>query len=178
MRRTFHSLRPARRGQDRRGIERSFGYLLESKPRSTIRADEPFQKRAASKQLRATGSTLGNALAHGQAIERDFNFTYRGEIQGAQQPVAADIAFDSDDELPGRIACIIGRNAVGKTQFLASLASDLVPIRRSSTDALKKREDRFAGHRPLFTRVITVSYRHLIDFRGRRAMQSATFTVE
>ena len=101
---------------------------------------------------------FGRALALGEEIEKDFSFTYLGEISGADAPVEMTVPFDADDSLPGRVVCIIGRNAVGKTQFLTNLAKDLVQINRSSSEKEKKREDRFRGHRPLFTRVLTVSY--------------------
>jgi hypothetical protein len=53
---------------------------------------------------------------------------------------------------------IIGRNAVGKTRFLAQLSEDLVQLYRTSAEALEIRDKRFPGGRPLFTRVLTISY--------------------
>lgn len=53
---------------------------------------------------------------------------------------------------------IIGRNAVGKTRFLALLGQDLTQISRTSAERVTEREQRFPKGRPLFTRVLAVSY--------------------
>jgi ABC-type multidrug transport system ATPase subunit len=101
---------------------------------------------------------FGRAVILGEPLNEQFNFRYRGTIPGAEEPVDVDITFDSDDVLPGRIVAIIGRNAVGKTQFLSHLARDLAQIRKTSREKELERNDRFYGMRPLFTRVLTVSY--------------------
>lgn len=87
-----------------------------------------------------------------------FDFTYCGSIKGAAADVEATFSFDRKDAIPGRIVGIIGRNAVGKTQFLASLGNDLAQIERVSVTKVTEREDRFPRGRPLFTRIITISY--------------------
>jgi predicted ATPase len=101
---------------------------------------------------------IGGALVRGETIDEDFNFQYSGDIPGAENPVETTIPFDPKDQVPGRIVGIIGRNAVGKTQFLSNLAKDLAQIGRTSNERQKEREERFARNRPLFTRVIAVSY--------------------
>ncbi|WP_289508396.1 AAA family ATPase [Escherichia coli] len=53
---------------------------------------------------------------------------------------------------------IIGRNAVGKTQLMGSLAKDLVQIGRVSQKTINDKVNKFEGRRPIFNRVITVSY--------------------
>ena len=80
--------------------------------------------------------------------------------------------FDGDDKVPGRIACLIGRNAVGKTQVLAALATSLTQIARKSQEELKKRDDRFSGQRPLFTRVIAVSYNAFDKFSRSKSVDT------
>ena len=80
-------------------------------------------------------------------------------IPGAEAPTDVEIQFDSTDKLPGRTVCIVGRNAVGKTRFLAGLATDLVQTRKVSRSRIAEMESRFKEHpRPLFTRVLAVSF--------------------
>lgn len=101
---------------------------------------------------------LGRAWATGQEVTEKFAFNYVGTIKGADFNVEGSFAFDASDPIPGRIVGIIGSNAVGKTRYLASLGSDLAQIARSSAQTLQTREDRFPGGRPLFTRIIAISY--------------------
>ncbi len=101
---------------------------------------------------------FGSSLARGLDVERSFNFTYAASIEGADGATEVAIEFDPTDRLPGRTVCIVGRNAVGKTQFLAGMARDLVSTRQISESRKQEMEDRFAGARPLFTRVLAVSY--------------------
>ncbi|MGE0332932.1 MAG: AAA family ATPase [Ramlibacter sp.] len=101
---------------------------------------------------------LGRAWATGQPVQENFSFSYNCLFGGADAPIDVDISFDEDDPLPHRVVGIIGRNAVGKTRFLAQLSEDLVQLYRTSAEALQTRDKRFPGGRPLFTRVITISY--------------------
>lgn len=101
---------------------------------------------------------FGQALALGHTINEDFAFSYSAEIEGAVASIETLIPFDPKDELPGRVVGIIGRNAVGKTQYLANLATDLCQIGRASGESQQKRDGRFDGQRPLFTRILAVSY--------------------
>ncbi len=91
----------------------------------------------------------GRAIILGQAIHDSLAFEYSADIPGASTSCTIDINFDADDKIPGRIACLIGRNAVGKTQVLASLAMDLTQIAQRSREELEKRDDRFSGRRPV-----------------------------
>lgn len=101
---------------------------------------------------------FGAAWASGEPVQEDLAFRYIGSIEGADADVDATFAFDNSDPIPGRIVGIIGRNAVGKTRFLASLGADLAQISRTSAKKLAEREKRFPGGRPLFTRIIAISY--------------------
>ena len=101
---------------------------------------------------------FGRAVILGEPLNEQFHFSYQGTIPGAEAPVEVAISFDSEDVLPGRIVAIIGRNAVGKTQFLSHLARDLAQTRKTTREKEQEREDRFYGMRPLFTRVLAVSY--------------------
>lgn len=101
---------------------------------------------------------FGRAWATGHQITEQLAFNYVGTIDGADSDVEGHFAFNPTDPVPGRVVGIIGRNAVGKTRYLASLGSDLAQIARSSAQTLQTREDRFPGGRPLFTRIIAISY--------------------
>lgn len=101
---------------------------------------------------------FGRAVMLGEPINEHFNFRYQGTIPNAEIPVEVQVNFDAQDELPGRIVAIIGRNAVGKTQFLSHLAGDLAQVRKTTREMQQEREDRFFGARPLFARVLAVSY--------------------
>jgi hypothetical protein len=78
----------------------------------------------------------GRAIVLGEAIHDSLAFKYRADIPGASTSCTIEIDFDADDKIPGRIACLIGRNAVGKTQVLASLATDLTQIAQTSQEDL------------------------------------------
>lgn len=102
---------------------------------------------------------FGQAIIQGLPIDERFAFKYRLDIPNATSSFDVNIDLDEKDEIPGRIVSIIGRNAVGKTQFLASLAGDLVQLaKNTSKESIEEREDRFYEQRPIFTRIITVSY--------------------
>ncbi|WP_241774710.1 AAA family ATPase [Pseudomonas protegens] len=101
---------------------------------------------------------FGRAWAVDEPVNEEPFFTYIGSIEGADADVETSFAFQPFDPVPGRIVGIIGRNAVGKTRFLASLGADLAQISRTSAEKLTEREERFPDGRPLFTRIIAISY--------------------
>ncbi len=118
---------------------------------------------------------FGRALVTGEQIHEDLAFTYIGSIEGADADVEAKFSFDRNDLVPGRIVGIIGRNAVGKTQFLASMGADLAQISRTSTEKLSEREKRFPEDRPLFTRVIAISYSAFDRFKRPAEDSSSSY---
>jgi len=118
---------------------------------------------------------FGASWATGQPIHATLAFRYIGSIEGAETDVEAPFAFDCKDPVPGRIVGIIGRNAVGKTRFLASLGADLAQISRTSAEKLTERENRFPGGRPLFTRIITISYSAFDRFKRPSPDRSSSY---
>ena len=108
---------------------------------------------------------FGYLWSMGEDPRVELDFTYSGEIEGAESPVTAYFDFNPRDELPGRIVGIIGRNAVGKTQYLANLGADLALTSRTSAKSWAERDARFHNERPLFTRVIAISYSAFDKFR-------------
>lgn len=118
---------------------------------------------------------FGRSWASGNPVHEKLAFTYVGSIEGADQEVEASFAFSRKDPIPGRIVGIIGRNAVGKTRFLASLGADLAQIARASAEKLSEREDRFPDGRPLFTRIIAISYSAFDRFRRPKPDRSTSY---
>lgn len=82
---------------------------------------------------------FGRAWALGEQITERPAFDYVGTIEGADIKVEGEFDFSATDPVPGRIVGLIGRNAVGKTRYLASLGSDLAQISRRSAEALEAR---------------------------------------
>lgn len=79
-----------------------------------------------------------------------FNFNFSTKVLNAETEHTVNFDFSSKDLLPNRIITIIGKNGTGKTQFLANFANSL-----SGEDITK---GSFSPERPLFSRVIAVSY--------------------
>lgn len=118
---------------------------------------------------------FGAAWAAGEPVNENLAFAYIGSIEGADADVEAMFAFNGKDPVPGRIVGIIGRNAVGKTRFLASLGTDLAQISRTSAEKLIEREARFPAGRPLFTRVIAISYSAFDRFKRPAPDNSSSY---
>ena len=118
---------------------------------------------------------FGRAWATGQKVTEKLDFNYVGAIEGADADIEGCFAFSASDPVPGRIVGIIGRNAVGKTRYLASLGSDLAQIARSSAQTLQTREGRFPGGRPLFTRIIAISYSAFDRFKRPPSDSSSSY---
>lgn len=100
----------------------------------------------------------GLATLEGQHLEKGYKFAYSGRIPGAEVDLSMDVDLQPDDPVPGRVFAIIGRNGVGKTQFLAKLARDLATTRRVSRETATQVESSFSPVRPLFSRVIALSF--------------------
>lgn len=100
----------------------------------------------------------GLAILANSERQKGYSFTYTGRIPGAAAGVSIDIDLQPQDPVPGRIFAIIGRNGVGKTQFMARLARDLATTQRVSKETVDKLELAFEPSRPLFSRVIALSF--------------------
>ena len=118
---------------------------------------------------------FGRAWASGQEVTEKPSFSYNGVVEGADAPIDVTFAFNGKDRIPGRIVGIIGRNAVGKTRFLASLGEDLAQISRSSAERLAERDQRFPGGRPLFTRIVAISYSAFDRFKRPPSDASSSY---
>jgi len=112
-----------------------------------------FRENSASGSFR-----FGRSIILQEGYDENFSFNYTANIDGASSPFTVTVDFDENDILPGRIVGIIGRNAVGKTQLMGALAKDLVQVGRASQKTVDDKNERFEGNRPIFNRVITISY--------------------
>ncbi|MDR3581311.1 MAG: AAA family ATPase [Oryzomonas sp.] len=101
---------------------------------------------------------FGQAIIRRQPIVETFSFSYSTTIPGAEEPTDTYINFDESDLVPGRMFGIIGHNAVGKTRYLSNLAKDLVQIGKISIDKIAEKNMKFKDQRPIFNRVIAISY--------------------
>jgi ATPase subunit of ABC transporter with duplicated ATPase domains len=101
---------------------------------------------------------FGSVIINGEDVVEDFRFTYKCQVHGAENKTEVVFDFNANDPVPGRIVGIIGRNATGKTRFLSQIAQDLVKIRRTSLETEKQREESFIPQRPIFNRLLTLSF--------------------
>ncbi|MGJ8572365.1 MAG: AAA family ATPase [Hoeflea sp.] len=108
---------------------------------------------------------FGSAWSLGQEPNEKTSFSYTCQLSKDEQPFLIDFDFSAVDILPGRVVGVIGRNAVGKTRFLAQMSADLAQVRQVSAAAVDERKRRFPGEQPLFTRILAVSYSAFDRFR-------------
>ena len=105
-----------------------------------------------------TAFRFGRSVILSEAYDDSVSFEYTVDIESSNCSYDISINFDEDDLLPNRIVGIIGRNAVGKTHLMGALAKDLVQVGRVSQKTIDDKNKRFKGSRPIFNRVITISY--------------------
>jgi len=140
---------------------------------------EPFETRSAFRNslLRENNAQkarrLGQSIILGETLNEEYSFDYSATIPGAKDHTISHFELDSKDPVPGRVVGIIGRNATGKTQYLSSLAKDLVHIRRMSEKSTKERDESFSPQRPLFNRIIAVSYSAFDQFSRPSSKQTS-----
>lgn len=81
----------------------------------------------------------------------NFQFKFACSLKGTSEDHEVEFNFAKSDYLPYRLNCLIGKNGTGKTQFISQMASALSGQRASKLS-------RFNPEKPLFSRVIAVSY--------------------
>ncbi|SHF67916.1 AAA domain-containing protein, putative AbiEii toxin, Type IV TA system [Salegentibacter echinorum] len=106
----------------------------------------------------------------GERIERNFVFTYQTSVRNSTEPHIVEFNFDTKSKLPNRIVGIIGENGTGKTQLLANLAMDL-----SGNGDLTSKKVAFSNERPLFSKVIAISYSIFDKFARPEADHSFSY---
>ncbi len=117
----------------------------------------------------------GVAWLKGDEVPNSSDFGYSAVIGGGEVSTEVDFDFEDDDVLPGRIVCIVGRNAVGKTGFMAQLARDLAQLGYRSVRRQEEDKLRFPKGRPLFPRVLAISYSVFDKFERPKADPSSTY---
>lgn len=85
--------------------------------------------------------------------KKPFIFNYACKLENADDNHQVDFNFSKSEQLPNRIITLIGRNGTGKTQYLSNFALDLSGQKRT-----KESIGTFEPTRPLFSKIITVSY--------------------
>ncbi|HEV7320207.1 MAG TPA: AAA family ATPase [Ensifer sp.] len=108
---------------------------------------------------------FGSAWSLGDDPIEEPSFAYTCLPSGDEQSFLIEFDFSVRDILPGRVVGVVGRNAVGKTRFLAQLSADLTQSRQVSAATVEERKRRFPNGQPLFTRVLAVSYSAFDRFR-------------
>lgn len=82
--------------------------------------------------------------------KRILQFNFSCELEYATKNHSIDFNFEEDKNLPFRINVLIGKNGTGKTQVLSKLGNVL--------SGYKHNEGVFSPSRPLFSKVIAISY--------------------
>jgi ATPase subunit of ABC transporter with duplicated ATPase domains len=118
---------------------------------------------------------FGSAWARGLEPDEKPGFSYVCRLGEEEAPFEIEFDFRPGDILPGRVVGIIGRNAVGKTRFLAQLSVDLAQVRQISAETVEERASRFPGGQPLFTRIMAVSYSAFDSFRRPAAHDRSSY---
>ncbi|WP_452231776.1 AbiJ-related protein [Lacinutrix sp. MEBiC02595] len=94
-------------------------------------------------------------ILQGISLENKYNFTYTFTPNYASIPVEIDLEFNDTLEFSDRIFAVIGKNGAGKTQLITNLPID---ISESKAEAFKP-------HKPIFSKVIAVSYSVFDNFK-------------
>lgn len=117
----------------------------------------------------------GPLALQGRPVKDDYVFRYMCDIPGADRPVELTFDFDPNDVLPHRVHGLIGRNGVGKTAILARLAMDLASPGRTYARQLSKRDQAFYGDRPLFSRIIALSFSAFDEFKRPKLSENISY---
>lgn len=98
-----------------------------------------------------------------ETIDKDMSFKFTLTLPYSDSETILNFNFEKNTILPYRINILIGKNGTGKTEILASLANLLSGL-SSSADGRRKM---FGDNRPLFDRVISISFSAFDKFRRR-----------
>jgi ABC-type lipoprotein export system ATPase subunit len=112
----------------------------------------------------------GKRLIQGIDYKEPFEFQYDCILDNADDSHSVKFNFNISEQLPHRIITLIGRNGTGKTQYLSNLALDLSGQKRSIGNIGK-----FEPRRPLFSKIITVSYSVFDKFARPQKQKSFSY---
>ncbi|WP_299667835.1 AAA family ATPase [uncultured Psychromonas sp.] len=116
---------------------------LEVFKNSLIRDDEPERLHRIAKPM-----------INGVALEKLYYFEYLFQPKYADSTLKVPFHFTADGSLPKRMIALIGKNGAGKTQLLTSLPLEIG----------KGNNDAFIPHKPVYSKVIAVSYSTFDNF--------------
>jgi predicted ATPase len=111
---------------------------------SLIRGDETEQ---ISRNIRL--------ILEGRSLDNKYAFTYNFTPNYSSTPIEIDLNFNSTLEFSDRIFAVIGKNGAGKTQLITNLPIDISESKERSFKPLK----------PIFSKVIAVSYSVFDNFK-------------
>lgn len=97
---------------------------------------------------------IAKPMIHGVDLENLYSFDYQFLPKYADTSISVPFHFSSDGYLPKRMLALIGKNGAGKTQLLTSLP---VEIAKDNSEA-------FAPNKPVFSKIIAVSYSTFDNF--------------
>lgn len=106
-----------------------------------------------------------NALK-GTSFDEEFDFSFSCRVGSAEADHDAKFTFIKNTDLPNRIIAIVGGNGSGKTQYLSKLSLAL-----SGEEA----QGEFYPTRPLFNKIIAVSYSAFDKFKRPRSKRSFSY---
>lgn len=110
------------------------------------------------------------AIIYDLPQEKNFNFYYNFSLENDSEIQKVHFNFGDNEFLPNRIISLIGKNGTGKTQFLAKFAMDL-----SGQSKNRLKNETFLPSRPLFSKVIAVSYSAFDIFTRPRKDKSFSY---
>lgn len=105
-----------------------------------------------------TAFQFGRSAFLNKAIPKNYAFSYTLPSSNLEHSLSVEFNFQRDKFLPWRVCAMIGKNGVGKTQLLASLARDLVQQQETSTESREIVRAKFSPEIPIFSRVIALSF--------------------
>lgn len=95
-------------------------------------------------------------IIEGQNIESKYQFSYKFIPEYAQGDfVDIEFEFDNNTVLANRLYAVIGKNGVGKTQFITTLPMDIA----------NKEGSKFNSYIPIFSKIIAVSNSYYDHFK-------------
>lgn len=101
---------------------------------------------------------LGKLYLENISLKTAFQFTFSYRYPSNSNTISVELPFGGNKNIPNRIAAIVGKNATGKTQFLARLALSL-----GGDDP--NYGGTFAPQKPPFSKVVAVSYSAFDKFK-------------
>lgn len=126
-------------------------------------ADSLLRNSEAEKALQSAAQIFTET---GLSKNNKFSFEYSVKLPYAEKSHDIQFEFDNNVASPFRNYVLIGKNGTGKTQFLAHLANSLSDNKSSG---------KFNPTRPLFSRVIAISYSLFDTFEKPRSTKRFSY---